>query len=260
MSQSLKMDVNLSWANILHHGGFPCHCHCILCLCHIMIPALHGFKLNGGFVQWHQLVARGNSTTWGLLFDSQRSALSASTIANQQPADCTQWSGLRLMGLMNGDQWCIFLYSLFVMASGRPWATSLFTFRYGCNKEYSRWQSSVRIIWNVIGQWKTSWQYRRGTHLRPVSLRSFSIDSAENPQSVSAYCSSLSDHRCPIRVGALFFIISWCYIFMWHFFSSTISAWRSSLLIWLSSQPPTGVHCRLVTSTLTLDQQFEDSS
>ena len=55
-----------------------------------------------------QLVARGNSTTWGLPFDSQRSALrsalSASTIANQQPADCIQWSGLRLVGLINGDR------------------------------------------------------------------------------------------------------------------------------------------------------------
>ena len=51
-----------------------------------------------------QLVTRCNSKTWGPLFDSQRSALSASTIANQQLADCTQWSGLRLVGLMNGDQ------------------------------------------------------------------------------------------------------------------------------------------------------------
>ena len=75
----------------------------------------------------------------------------------------------------------------------------------------------------------------------------------------STYCSNLSNHLCQSRVGALSFIMSWCYIFVWRFFPSTISAWGSSLLLWLPSKPPTGVHCRLVMSTLTLDQQFVGS-
>lgn len=30
-------------------------CHCIICLCHIIIPAPHEFELSGGFVQWNNL-------------------------------------------------------------------------------------------------------------------------------------------------------------------------------------------------------------
>jgi len=116
------------------------------------------------------------------------------------------------------------------MASGRLWASSSFIFRYGCNKEYSRWQSSVRIVWNVIGQWKTSWQYRRGTHLRPVSLAAFNWQRRDSSISVRVLFqperSSMSE--C---VGALLFIISWCYIYVRRFASCTNSVWGSSLLL-----------------------------
>ena len=139
---------------------------------------------------------------------------------------------------MNVDRWCIVLYSLFAMASGRPWASSLLIFRYGCNKEYSRWQSSVRIIWNLIVQWQTAWQYRQGTHLRPVSLLDFLIDSAESPQSVSAYHSSLSVIyvRFVSERSSLLFLDA---ITLWGVSFPSRSQHEGAVCrFWLSTKPP----------------------
>ena len=103
MTCELVLIFGLMNIKVRENAGRSVYCIRVQCLkCFVLYLGIDGFLWtceacrssrypgHPGLVHPLLIVVMARKYSWGPFFDSQRSALSASTIANQQLADCTQ--------------------------------------------------------------------------------------------------------------------------------------------------------------------------